>query len=453
MQVFDRQVSARSLAAFGFEAALISGAVVAAASLHGSVQTALGAAWKVAVVTLLCELCFYYNDLYDLTVVGSPKEFLLRLLRAAGIAAMLIALASLAVPDLMIGRGVFLTWLFLLLLSVSGWRLAFERLSTHLEERLLIVGTGPLAKSVIAEIQAQRDFACRVVGCVQDDESRGEKIGVPILGATVDIPVLVDAHRIDRIVVGLADRRHTLPIQELLKAKLAGVRVEDAATTYERISGKILAEGALPSWFVFSDGFYVTSTKRRLKRTIDVVLSFVGLMLSAPLMVLTAIAVRMDSPGPVLYRQVRIGQHGRTFTLCKFRSMRTDAERGVPKWASEHDDRVTRVGRFIRRTRLDEMPQLWNVLRGEMSFVGPRPERPYFVAQLTAIIPYYAERHTLKPGVTGWAQVKYRYGSSIEDALEKLRYDLYYIKHQSILFDVTIFLDTIKVILSGKGAQ
>jgi sugar transferase (PEP-CTERM system associated) len=453
MQVFDRQVSARGLATFGFETALISGAVIAAASLHGSAQTALSASWKIAVVTAVCELCFYYNDLYDLTIVGSPTEFVLRLLRAAGIAAMLIALTSLVVPELVIGRGVFLTWLILLVLSVSGWRLAFERLSTHLEERLLIVGTGLVAQRVVAEIQAQRDFAYRVVGCVEDSESPGTFINAPILGMTSDLPALVESHRIDRIVVGLSDRRHALPIQELMQAKLAGVRVEDAATTYERIAGKILAEGATPSWFVFSDGFRTSRRTRFVKRTVDLVLAFVGLVLSAPLMVLTALAIRLDSRGPVLYCQERVGEHGRTFTLCKFRSMRTDAEHGVPRWATENDDRVTRVGRFIRLTRLDEMPQLWNVLRGEMSFVGPRPERPYFVQQLTSIIPYYAQRHAVKPGVTGWAQVKYRYGSSIEDAMEKLRYDLYYIKHQSIFFDLTIFMDTVKVILTGKGAQ
>jgi sugar transferase (PEP-CTERM system associated) len=453
MQVFDRQVSARGLATFGFETALISGAVVAAASLHGSAQTALGASWKIAVVTIVCELCFYYNDLYDLTVVGSPTEFLLRLLRAAGIAAMLIAVTSLIVPELVIGRGVFLTWLILLVLSVSGWRLAFERLSTHLEERLLIVGTGLSAKLVISEIQAQRDFAYRVIGCVDDPDACGGSIDVPLLGTTSDLPTLVEVHRIDRIVVGLADRRHTLPIQELMQAKLAGVRVEDAATTYERIAGKILAEGATPSWFVFSDGFRASRRTWIVKRAVDVVMAFVGVVLSAPLVALTALAVKLESPGPVLYRQERVGEHGRTFTLCKFRSMRVDAESGGPRWATENDDRVTRVGRFIRLTRLDELPQLWNVLRGEMSFVGPRPERPYFVRQLTSIIPYYAQRHSVKPGVTGWAQVKYRYGSSIEDALEKLRYDLYYIKHQSIFFDLTIVMDTVKVILSGKGAQ
>jgi exopolysaccharide biosynthesis polyprenyl glycosylphosphotransferase len=190
-----------------------------------------------------------------------------------------------------------------------------------------------------------------------------------------------------------------------------------------------------------------------VKRGVDLLLALAGLVLASPLMLLAAIAIRLDSPGPILYCHERVGENGRVFTLCKFRSMRADAENGTPIWAKDKDERVTRVGRFIRLARLDEVPQLWNVLRGDMSFVGPRPERPFFVEQLAAAIPYYNERHAVKPGVTGWAQVKYRYGASIEDAREKLRYDLYYIKHLSIVFDLTIVVDTVKVILSGKGAK
>jgi sugar transferase (PEP-CTERM system associated) len=455
MQVFNRHVSARGLTAFGFEIALISGAMVIAAMVHGALDTSAGASWKILVATSVCALCFYYNDLYDLTLVHSRSEFLIRLLRAAGTAAMLLAVASIFVPALVIGRGVFLTSLWLLLLSVPGWRIAFDRLcaNPHLEERLLIVGTGTLARGVTAQIRAQRDFGYRIVGCVEDVDSACDGLDVPVLGATSDLPALVERHRIDRIVVGLSDRRRHMPIQQLLKAKLAGVRVEDAATTYERITGKIFTEGLTPSWLVFSDGFRASRGTRFIKRASDVLLAFAGLVLAAPLMLLTAIAVRLDSRGPILYRQERVGQHGRTFTLYKFRSMRADAEQSGPVWAKDNDNRVTRVGRFIRLTRLDEMPQLWNVLRGEMSFVGPRPERPFFVEQLTAVIPFYEERHVVKPGVTGWAQVKYRYGSSVEDAMEKLRYDLYYIKHLSNIFDLTIFVDTVKVIVSGKGAQ
>jgi sugar transferase (PEP-CTERM system associated) len=251
----------------------------------------------------------------------------------------------------------------------------------------------------------------------------------------------------------MTDRRGSLPIAELLQAKLAGVRVEDAATTYERITGKLLTDGLKPSWLIFSDGFRASRWTRMVKRGFDVMLAAAGVLLAAPLMLLTALAIRLESAGPILYRQERVGENGRVFTLFKFRSMRVDAESGTPVWARPNDDRVTRVGRVIRLTRLDELPQLWNVLRGNMSFVGPRPERPYFVQQLVAEIPFYMARHAVKPGVTGWAQVKYRYGASVEDAMEKLRYDLYYIKHLSISFDLTIVADTVKVILTGKGAK
>jgi sugar transferase (PEP-CTERM system associated) len=274
-----------------------------------------------------------------------------------------------------------------------------------------------------------------------------------VLGSTADLPRLLEKHHVDRIVVSLTDRRGKLPTAQLLHAKLSGVRVEDAATTYERITGKILTDGIKPSCLIFSDGFCPSRGTRIVKRAFDLIVALAGIVLAAPLMLLTAIAVRLDSPGPILYRQDRVGENGRIFTLSKFRSMRADAESGTPIWAKDKDDRVTRVGRFIRLARLDELPQLWNVLRGDMSFVGPRPERPFFVEQLAAAIPFYMERHAVKPGVTGWAQVKYRYGSSIEDATEKLRYDLYYIKHLSIVFDLTIMIDTVKVILSGKGAK
>jgi sugar transferase (PEP-CTERM system associated) len=235
---------------------------------------------------------------------------------------------------------------------------------------------------------------------------------------------------------------------------MSGVRVEDATTTYERLTGKILIDDLKPSWLIFSDGFRASRLTRFVKRMLDLSCSIILAISTAPLMLLTAVAVKLDSAGPALYSQERVGENGRIFKIYKFRSMRSDAEKaGTPLWARDKDDRITRVGRFIRTTRLDELPQLWNVMRGDMSFVGPRPERPFFVEQLAREIPFYLQRHAVKPGLTGWAQVKYQYGSSIEDAMEKLRYDLYYIKHLSVFFDLTIVLDTVKVILFGKGAK
>jgi sugar transferase (PEP-CTERM system associated) len=456
MQVFNRQVSGRGLTVFGFETILISGSILAAAQAHGSLGMAIGALWKIALATALCELCFYYNDLYDLTVVHSRSELLVRILQAAGAAAIVLAVVTMLTPSLIIGRGIFVTSLWMLLIAIPVWRLAFEGLARdpHLEERLLVIGTGSLARTLAGQIAAQHDFAYRIVGFLEEGP-RGDAIvdGLPVLGTPLDLPRLVAQHDVDRIVVSMVDRRGHLPVRELLQAKLTGVRVEDAATTYERLTGKILTDGLKPSWLIFSDGFCASPATRVVKRISDLVLAGIGLVVAAPLMLLTAVAIRLESRGPIFYCQERVGEGGATFTLCKFRSMRADAEAGTPVWAKDRDDRVTRVGRFIRLTRLDELPQLWNVLRGDMSFVGPRPERPYFVEQLAAAIPFYIERHTVKPGVTGWAQVKYRYGASIEDAMEKLRYDLYYIKHLSIVFDLTIIIDTVKVIVSGKGAK
>ena len=456
MQLFNRYVSTRSLTVFAGEMVLIFGSVVLAASLQNS-HAWPGQLWKVALVTLICQLCLYYNDFYDLTLVHSNRELVVRLLQAVGAASIILGGLYFTAPTLVIGDGIFVSSLLVFLVGILGWRLLFNQLagSLKLEERILIVGTGETARKVARQILAQRDFAYRIVGFVDDDRSRiGERIVNPsIVGAPEDIPALVARHQIDRIVVGLADRRGKLPIEQLLKAKMTGVRVEDATTTYERVTGKILIDDLRPSWLIFSEGFRVSRWTRFMKRTIDLTLSVTMGIVCFPLMVLTALAIWLESGRPIFYCQERVGENGRPFTLCKFRSMRRDAEQaGRPVWARHDDDRITGVGRFIRKTRLDELPQLWNVVRGDMSFVGPRPERPYFVEELGKEIPFYQQRHAVKPGLTGWAQVKYRYGASLEDAMEKLRYDLYYIKHLSIFFDLTIVFDTVKVVLFRKGA-
>ena len=456
MQLFNRHVSTRSLTVFTAELFLIFGSVAAAATLQTSTDLS-GSLWKIALVTAVCQLCLYYNDFYDLTLVHSNRELIVRLLQAVGAASIVLAAIYFVVPALMIGDGIFVSALFVFLVGILAWRLLFNSLtgSLRLQERVLVVGTGETARKVVRQILDQHDFAYSVVGFIDEDPARvGERIVNPaIIGTPDDIPRLVARHDIDRIIVGLSDRRGKLPLEALLHAKMAGIRVEDATTTYERVTGKILIDDLKPSWLIFSDGFRVSRATRWVKRGIDLTLSVALAVLTFPLMLLTALAIRLDSRGPILYRQERVGENGRPFTLYKFRSMRDDAEReGRPVWAKDGDDRITRVGRVIRKTRLDELPQLWNVVKGDMSFVGPRPERPYFVAELAKEIPFYLQRHAVKPGITGWAQVKYRYGSSLEDAMEKLRYDLYYIKHLSVFFDLTIVFDTVKVVLFRKGA-
>lgn len=258
---------------------------------------------------------------------------------------------------------------------------------------------------------------------------------------------------VDRIVVALDERRGKFPLEQLLICRLKGIPVDDGVAFTEQLAGKLSVESIHPSFLIFSDGFKRSAIFKRVKRILDIAGSLFGLIIFSLVSVVISIAIKLESKGPVLYRQERVGEDGKIFRLLKFRSMRADAEANGPVWAQENDQRVTRVGKVIRKLRLDEIPQMFNVLKGEMSFVGPRPERPFFVDQLKSEIPFYSERHVVKPGITGWAQISYRYGASKEDALEKLKYDLYYIKHMSLLFDLMIVFQTIKIVFLGKGAR
>jgi sugar transferase (PEP-CTERM system associated) len=275
-----------------------------------------------------------------------------------------------------------------------------------------------------------------------------------VIGVINDIPHIVQTRKVDRVVVSLADARGKLNMQELLEMKLnQGVRFDHLASVYEQYTGKIAVENLRPSWMIFSEGFRKSASLALMKRASDVLLALVGLIIAAPIMLAVAAVQRFASTGPVLYSQRRVGKDGRNFTIHKFRSMRVDAEAKTGAvWASADDPRVTTLGRILRRTRLDELPQLWNVLRGDMSFVGPRPERPEFVAELTTQIPYYGQRHAVRPGLTGWAQIRHGYGASMEDAQQKLQYDLFYIKHLSLPFDIFIVLETVKTVLMRRGS-
>jgi lipopolysaccharide/colanic/teichoic acid biosynthesis glycosyltransferase len=276
--------------------------------------------------------------------------------------------------------------------------------------------------------------------------------GSSVTGRPRTLLGLAQELKVDIVAVALEDRRTRLPVEELLQCRLAGIVVREQEALYERITGKIAVQALRPSYLIFNEGFSVHPWSDLLKRVVDIALSSVGILLSWPLMLATAIAVRLDTQGPILFRQERVGRDGLAFTLLKFRSMRADAEKSTgPVWATEDDPRITRSGRFIRRARLDELPQLWNVLVGQMSMVGPRPERQVFVDELAKKIPHFRQRHIVKPGLTGWAQISYRYGSSFEDAVQKLQYDLFYIKNQSLLFDLSILFNTVKIVILRKG--
>jgi sugar transferase (PEP-CTERM system associated) len=275
-----------------------------------------------------------------------------------------------------------------------------------------------------------------------------------VIGITSELIEVVKRENIDRIVVAMGERRGLLPTDMLLQLSLAGtVSIEEGATFYERITSRVSLNMMRPSWLIFSGRGRQARLSGLLRSLVHRFVALVGGILALPIGLLTALLIKLDSRGPVFYRQERVGNNGKTFVLLKFRSMRVDAEQAGPVWASKDDDRTTRVGRIIRKVRIDEIPQFWNILRGEMAFVGPRPERPHFVAQLAQEIPYYEQRHLIPPGLTGWAQIKYPYGASIEDARQKLQYDLFYVKNQSLMLDAIVLFETIKIIIFGRGGQ
>lgn len=320
--------------------------------------------------------------------------------------------------------------------------------------RVVVVGTGERAARIAAleANQEAKTFTCAGFVWIGDNEIKVAPERVS-RGAE-SLARLVKEHQAAEIVVALQDRRNELPVAALVEQKLSGVEVLEFSTFWERQTGRIDLDTVYPSWLIFSEGFGGGRWRALTKRLFDVVASGAVFLFVLPLYLLSALAVRLESSGPVLYRQERVGLHGRPFRLLKFRSMRADAEKdGVPRWAASNDQRITRIGRFIRLTRLDELPQVFNVLKGDMSFIGPRPERPYFVDQLAERIPYYRERHRVKPGISGWAQINYPYGASVEDAKHKLEYDLYYAKNYTLAFDLMIFLQTIRVVLWPSGAR
>jgi sugar transferase (PEP-CTERM system associated) len=411
---------------------------------------------RTLLVAYVCQLCLYYNDLYDEPrFTADLRELLVRILQALGASSIILGALYFWFPNLIIGQGVFAGAAILVCTAVIGWRLAFAwtaRLASP-RERLLLVGTNPASVALGHELEGRQDLGVQIVGFIDTDPEGAATQRAAVIGTIDDIPAIVRARAVDRVVVSLADARGRLPMEQLLEMKLSGsVTFDHLASVYEEYTGKIAVENLRPSWFIFSPGFRKTRALLVVKRALDVVVALIGLALCFPLLVLLAIAVRASSPGPAFYRQARVGQNGRVFSVCKLRSMRQDAEAGTgPVWARRDDNRVTPLGRFMRRTRLDELPQFWNVLCGNMSFVGPRPERPEFVRSLTQQIPFYGQRHVVKPGLTGWAQVRYTYGASVEDAIEKLQYDLYYVKHMSIWFDLIIILETVKTVVSRAG--
>jgi len=455
----------RTLAIVLFEGALIFWTVWATAWLRMDAKEwdaflyQFGTA-KVVFFTVIVQTCLYFADMYSPRQGADRRDLFIRILQALGAACFILAAVYQFFPSLSFGRLVFLITPLVVIAAIVAWRLMFEVTSKALgpRERLLLVGTSAAAVALAKELHEHRiELGVEIVGFVDPDPAR---VGMPLLnpgiiGTVADIPSIVQNRHVDRVVVSLVDARGKLPMDDLLKMKLdRGVTFDHLPTVYEEYTGKIAVENLRPSWLIFSGGFKKTRVLAFAKRALDILAALVGLALLSPVLGLVALGVRMTSKGPVLYHQQRVGKGGRVFTVHKFRSMRQDAEAETGAvWAQAKDTRITPIGGFMRRTRLDELPQLWNVLVGDMSMVGPRPERPEFVGQLTEQIPFYGLRHTVRPGVTGWAQVRYTYGASVEDSMEKLQYDLFYIKHMTIAFDLFVLFSTVKTVILRRGAQ
>ncbi len=415
------------------------------------------ALFRFLLVIVICEISLYFNDLYDFRSMTTRSEILVRLLQAFGVACLALAVSYFIEPDLGFGRGIAALAAPLIVALTLGWRLLMAQDPHTLgsTERMLIMGTGSTGISLARNLLARPELQVKVVGFLDE---RGEDIGKSlvnpgIIGAVGDVESIAGKEQIDRVVISLLERRGCMPVRQLLRLKFAGVKVEDAHSFFERMTGRIILERLSPSWLILSDGFRKSHMLIWAKRVVDVVVSLFALIACLPLFVLTAIAIYLESGTPILYRQERTGLFGHSFEMLKFRSMYNNAEKSGPQWAADADYRVTRVGRWIRKFRIDELPQVINVLGGEMSIVGPRPERPEFVGMLEEQIPFYSLRHSVRPGITGWAQVKYQYGASVEETKTKLEHDLFYIKHLSLMLDLAVIFETAKVMLSGRGAK
>ena len=411
-------------------------------------------------MAVIVVISFYYSDLYAIDQTLSVHELLHRFTAGLGTACIVIGIISYPIPNF--GKSIYVNEMLAMGISLALWRFGFMGVikQASIRAKVLIVGTRAIGRMVAEELYLKRKLGMEVIGFVS--ESAGQvalsygnpkKVEIPIF-APPSLSGLVASSRVNRILLAGADLSPHSYFKELVSVRAMGVPVEDCHSFYERLTSKIAITDLPPEWIALSKGFRRDRMILAAKRIIDVFVSFFGLMLSAPVVLLTAIAIKLESPGPLFYRQERVGQNERHFTLFKFRSMTNDAEAQLgPVWAAENDPRVTRVGAIIRKLRIDEIPQMINVLKGEMSFVGPRPERPYFVDRLKENIPYYDLRHSVKPGITGWAQICYRYGDSEQDAVEKLQYDLYYIKHMSVSLDAYIFFHTLKTMVLSRGAQ
>lgn len=414
---------------------------------------------KIALVTLVCLTNLYIYDLYNYIVISNRRELRSRMIQAIGTSWVLLAVLYYFLPSYEIGRGTAIYSIIVTLVLLFGLRSGIHFVLGHpkIGEKILIVGdTQVVIDTAKAAIQ-RRDAGYRIAGYVTNEIANVEKAvaGPRNLGRIDDLEKIVEREKINSIVIGVREQRGAFPTAALLRLRLAGeVTIEEFTSFFERVTGRVYLDMLRPSWLIFSRRTRDTQWMIASRELAYRFLALTGFVVSLPIALITAILIKLESTGPCLYRQERVGKNGHIFELLKFRSMNVDAEQdGTAVWAKLSDDRATQVGKVIRKIRVDEIPQFWNILKGDMSFIGPRPERPQFVSTLAAEIPFYEHRHLVAPGLTGWAQIKYPYGASIEDAKHKLEYDLYYIKNQSFALDVVILLETVKTIMFGRGGR
>ncbi len=408
---------------------------------------------RVLFAALVCVVCMYYNDLYDSLAFQTLREVITRLIRVLGTVCIALAVIYYTFPEVKIGRGPLFVWVFLAGFSLLLWRRLFlsVSISAQLTSRSILLGDGPLASPLAVEIAHRPECGLNLVGYLASEVDVDHPEGMPWLGTVEDLPEVVQREDVSCVIVSMGQRRGRLPVEELLRLKTRGVLVKDAPDLYEVLTGKVPVASLNLGWLLFSPGFRIPPVMLFYKRAASIVFSILGMLVASPIMILLAIAIRLDSRGPVIYRQKRVGKDGKIFTLYKFRSMRVES--GPECAAQENDLRITRVGRWIRPYRLDELPQLVNIFRGDMYLVGPRPFIPSEEIAWAQQIPFYNQRLTVKPGITGWAQVRNGYCSTLEENLEKLGYDLYYVKNISPGLDLMIVLHTIKILLLGRGAR
>lgn len=462
LRIFNKYIPVHRLIFFFLETVFFLGMVILGTYLRFLSDLSIFTTYenlfpKALLIVVTIQLCLYYFDLYDFKTFRSNLELAIRLLESLGVSSIILAFLYYLFPMFIIGRGIFLISLIFVGAAIISWRMSYNYFlkTRQLDQKIMIIGSGLLAKNIAREILGKDDIGFKIIGFITNNPERiGEKLLNPsIVGDQSQIVDIAIREKVARIIVALDERRGRFPEAELLECKMKGIAIEEGIEFYEHLTGKLQVESLRPSSLIFSDGFRKPKLTMWMKRFIGFNFSLIGLILLSPLILIISILIKIDSRGPVFYRQERAGERGKIFKLLKFRSMVENAETNGPVWAEQDDNRVTRIGRWMRKWRFDEIPQMLNVLKGDMSFVGPRPERSFFVEQLRKEIPFYDQRFYVKPGITGWAQIKYRYGASKDDALEKLKYDLYYIKNLSSLFDMIIIFETVKVVLFGKGAR